>query len=105
MNGYLYGFNDSILTGLSFDTGEDGRDRSVGKGSLTYADGHLYILGEENVVGLAEAAPDGYNEKGPLTFPTVAARWAHPVVSGGRLYIRNQECSRLMISGRSELND
>ncbi len=92
VDGYLYGFHNSILTCLEFATGERmWRDRSVGKGSLTYADGHLYILGENNVVGLAEATPSGYNEKGRFEIADQGApSWAHPVVSGGRLYIRNQ---------------
>src|SRR6202035_2092750 len=65
VNGYLYGFNNSILTSLEFATGKVmWRDRSVGKGSLTYADGSLYILGEDNIVGLAEATPMGYREEG-----------------------------------------
>ena len=64
VNGYLYGFNDSILTCLEFATGKQmWRDRSVGKGSVTYADGNLYIQGENNVVGLAEASPDGISGK------------------------------------------
>ena len=92
VDGYLYGFNDSILTAINFETGKMAwRDRSVGKGSLTYADGHLYILGEDNVVGLVEATPAGYREKGRFTIPDSGLpAWAHPVVSGGRLYIRNQ---------------
>jgi outer membrane protein assembly factor BamB len=92
VNGYLYGFNDTILTALQFDSGRMAwRDRSVGKGSLTYADGHLYILGEGNVVGLVEATPDAYREKGHFEIPDSGLpAWAHPVVSGGRLYIRNQ---------------
>ena len=65
VNGYLYGFNNSILTCLDFATGKMmWRHRSVGKGPSTYADGHLYILSEDNVVGLAEASPAGYREKG-----------------------------------------
>jgi outer membrane protein assembly factor BamB len=92
VNGFLYGFNNSILTCLDFATGKlVWRDRSVGKGSLTYADGHLYLLSEDNVVGLAEASSSGYKETGRFR---IADRgwpsWAHPVVSGGRLYIRNQ---------------
>jgi outer membrane protein assembly factor BamB len=92
VDGYLYGFNDSILTAINFETGKMAwRDRSVGKGSLTYAEGHLYILGEQNVVGLVEATPAGYREKGRFTIPDSGLpAWAHPVVSGGRLYIRNQ---------------
>ena len=40
---HLYGFSGSILTAMRFDKGEIAwRDRSVGKGSLVYADGHLY---------------------------------------------------------------
>ena len=67
VNGYLYGFNNSILTCLEFATGKTmWRHRSVGKGSLTYADGHLYLLGEDNVVGLAEATPARLQRKGPV---------------------------------------
>jgi outer membrane protein assembly factor BamB len=92
VNGHLYGFHNSILTCLDFSTGKVlWRDRSVGKGTLTYADGNLYILSEDNVVGLAAASPTGYQEKGRFTIPDQGLpSWAHPVVSGGRLYIRNQ---------------
>jgi outer membrane protein assembly factor BamB len=92
VNGYLYGFNNSILTCLEFSTGKTmWRNRSVGKGSLTYADGHLYIEGEDNLIGLAEASPTGYREKGRFRIPDQGLpSWAHPVVAGGRLYIRNQ---------------
>jgi outer membrane protein assembly factor BamB len=90
---YLYGFSSSILTAMKFDTGEIAwRDRSVGKGSLVYADGNLYCLSENGVVGLVEATPTGYKEKGRFriqqgSLPT----WAHPVVAGGRLYLRDQD--------------
>jgi hypothetical protein len=93
IDGYLYGFNDSILTCLEFATGKMmWRDRSVGKGSVTFADGNLYIQGENNTVGLAQATPTGYVEKGRFSivdkgFPS----WAHPVISDGKLYVRNQD--------------
>jgi outer membrane protein assembly factor BamB len=92
VKGYLYGFHNSILTCLEFATGKMmWRDRSVGKGSLTYADGDLYIQSEDNVVGLAEASSAGYKEKGRFRIADQGLpSWAHPVVSGGRLYIRNQ---------------
>jgi outer membrane protein assembly factor BamB len=92
VNGYLYGFNNSILTCLEFATGKMmWRDRSIGKGSLAYADGHLYIFSENDVVGLVEATPAGYREKGRFTVREQGwPSWAHPVVSGGRLYIRSQ---------------
>jgi outer membrane protein assembly factor BamB len=92
VNGYLYGFNNAILTCLEFATGKVmWRDRSVGKGAVTAADGHLYLLGENNLMGLAEATPAGYREKGRFSIRDQGLQsWAHPVVSGGRLYIRNQ---------------
>lgn len=93
VDGYLYGFNDAILTCLEFATGNMmWRDRSVGKGSVTFADGNLYIQSETNVVGLAEATPSGYREKGRFNIPDKGLpSWAHPVVSDGRLYVRNQD--------------
>jgi outer membrane protein assembly factor BamB len=93
VNGYLYGFSDSILTCLEFATGKQmWRDRSVGKGSVSFADGNLYIQGENNVVGLAAASPQGYQEKGRFQIADKGLpSWAHPVVSGGRLYVRNQD--------------
>ena len=93
VDGYLYGFNDSILTCLEFATGKFmWRDRSVGKGSVIFADGHLYIQSENNIIGLAEATSAGYREKGRFTIVDKnLPSWAHPVVSDGRLYIRNQD--------------
>jgi outer membrane protein assembly factor BamB len=92
LNGYLYGFSNAILTCMEFRTGKVAwKDRSVGKGSLTYADGMLYLFGENNTVGLAEATTSGYKEKGRFNVPDQGRpSWAHPVVCGGKLYIRNQ---------------
>lgn len=92
LNGYIYGFNDAILSCIDFATGKTvWRDRSVGKGTLTYADGLLFLLSENNVVGLAEATPAGYKERGRFTIADQGwPSWAHPVVCGGKFYIRNQ---------------
>ena len=89
----LYGFSGSILTAMRFGTGEViWKDRSVGKGSLVYADGNLYCLSENGVVGLVEATPEGYREKGRFTIPQDSLpTWTHPVVAGGRLYLRDQD--------------
>jgi outer membrane protein assembly factor BamB len=90
---YLYGFSSAILTAVKFDTGEIAwRDRSVGKGSLVYADGNLYCFSENGVVGLVEATPAGYKEKGRFRIPQDSLpTWTHPVVAGGRLYLRDQD--------------
>ena len=90
---HLYGFSSGILTAMRFDTGEVAwKDRSVGKGSLVFADGHLYALSENGVVGLIEATPTAYRENGRFrieqdSLPT----WTHPVIAGGLLYLRDQD--------------
>jgi outer membrane protein assembly factor BamB len=90
---HLYGFSDAILTAMHFDTGKVAwRDRSVGKGSMAFADERLYLFSEGGVVGLAEANPTAYREHG--RFQINAGRlptWSHPIVSGGKLFIRDQD--------------
>jgi outer membrane protein assembly factor BamB len=92
LGGTLYGFHNSIMAALDLATGKTlWRNRSVGKGAITYADGLFYLLGEDHVMGLAEATPVGYRERGRFNISDQGwPSWAHPVVSGGRLYIRNQ---------------
>ena len=91
---HLYGFSSSILTALKFDTGQIAwRDRSVGKGSLIYADNRLYLYSEDGVVGLAEANPAAYREHGRFSIGQQGGlpTWSHPIISGGLLIIRDQE--------------
>ena len=90
---HLYGFSSSILTALHFDTGAMAwRDRSVGKGSLIFADQRLYLYSEQGVVGLAEASPDRYREHGRFQINTLGPpTWSHPIVTGGLLIIRDQD--------------
>ena len=63
----------------------------MGKGSVTYADGHIYHRGENGDVALVEATPAGYKEKGRFRQPNRSANkaWAHPVIVGGKLYLRD----------------
>jgi outer membrane protein assembly factor BamB len=90
---HLYGFSSAILTAMHFDTGQVAwRDRSVGKGSLVYADDRLYLFSERGVVALAEANPTAYREHGRFSLETgPLSTWSHPVVANGRLYLRDQD--------------
>jgi outer membrane protein assembly factor BamB len=90
---HLYGFSSSILTAMRFDSGQVAwQDRSVGKGSLVFADDRLYLYSEGGVVGLAEASPAGYREHGRFSIRAGSLpTWSHPVVANGRLYIRDQD--------------
>jgi outer membrane protein assembly factor BamB len=89
----VYGFSNAILTALNLQTGQVAwRDRSVGKGLVTYADGKLYLFSEDGVVGLAEATPAGYKEKSRFEIPHGSYKtWTPPVISGGRMYLRVQD--------------
>jgi len=91
---HLYGFSSSILTALLFETGRMAwRDRSVGKGSLIFADNRLYLYSEDGVVGLADASPDIYRERGRFTLSQQSGlpTWSHPIIAGGLLVIRDQD--------------
>ncbi len=91
---HLYGYSSSILTALAFDTGKPvWRDRAVGKGSLIFADGRLYLYSEDGVVGLAEASPAAYREHGRFSIPQQSGlpTWSHPVIAGGLLIVRDQD--------------
>jgi outer membrane protein assembly factor BamB len=90
---YIYGFSSSILTALKFDTGDLAwRNRSVGKGSLIYADQRLYLYSEQGVVGLADASPTEYRERGRFSIQQAGPpTWSHPIITNGRLIIRDQD--------------
>jgi outer membrane protein assembly factor BamB len=90
---HLYGFSSSILTALAFDTGSVAwRNRSVGKGSLAYADERLYLYSENGVAGLADASPAGYVERGRFTLSIGnASTWSHPIITNGLLILRDQD--------------
>ena len=94
LDGYLYGTNGQSLICATFLTGEVKWQERFGPGAVCYADGCLYIHGENGDVALVEATPDGYHELGRFTPPEQPDRknskaWAYPVVAGGRLYLRD----------------
>jgi outer membrane protein assembly factor BamB len=92
---YLYGTTSQALVCAEFKTGEiKWTDRGVGAGSLCYADGRLYLHGENGELALVEATPESYREKGRFTPPDQpdggqSKAWAYPVVANGRFYIRD----------------
>ncbi|TXT37506.1 MAG: hypothetical protein FD138_639, partial [Planctomycetota bacterium] len=90
---YMYSAGGGPLMCMEFKTGKIAwQSRSAGKGSLCVADGMLYILGEGHEVALAEATPEGYREHGRFQIKAHGRpAWAHLIVTGGRMYIRDQE--------------
>jgi len=94
---FLYGTTAQALLCVEFATGQvKWEDRALGAASLCYADGRLYLHGENGDVALVEPAPEAYREKGRFTPPDqpkhakpMEKAWAYPVVANGRLYIRD----------------
>jgi outer membrane protein assembly factor BamB len=95
---YLYGHSDTKgWTCQDFKSGEARwqEKKQLGKGSLVYADGHLYCReeAEKGVVALVEATPSGFVEKSRFSPPDRSGKksWPHPVIAGGQLYLRDQD--------------
>jgi outer membrane protein assembly factor BamB len=97
---YLYGTAAEGLVAVEFATGKvKWQSEGIGSGSVAYADGLLYLHGENGDVALVEATPEAYREKGRFTPPTQPKRkrqgpypekaWTYPVIANGRLYIRD----------------
>ena len=90
---YLYGFSSSILTAMKFSDGSVAwRDRSVGKGSVIFADGMLYVQGENGTIALVEATPEAYKEVSRFSFTKGDYPiWTLPVIADGHFYVRDQD--------------
>lgn len=92
--GFIYGAGTERERWMCLDwqTGEVKYEHKwLGKGSVTYADGMLYCYEEKKgTVGLVKASPEGFEIVSSFVVSEgTGEHWAHPVVSGGRLYIRH----------------
>ena len=88
--GCIYGNNGGGWACLDLKSGRTKwNTRGVGKGSLCYADGMLFLFSENGgEAGLATCSPDALEMKGTFRVQGNGPSWAHPVVIGGRLYLR-----------------
>ncbi len=98
---HLYGYSDGpgwVCQNLKSGQ-EVWANKSLGKGSVHFADGMLYCVSEDGGnVALVEATPTGWSEKGRFKLAPQSTRrspqgriWTHPVVLDGKLYLRDQE--------------
>lgn len=72
-------------------TGENIKlDKTMGKVGITFADGMIYALNFQGTMSLLAVTPDGFDlvSRFELKRKPVNSYLAHPVVCGGRLYIR-----------------
>jgi outer membrane protein assembly factor BamB len=88
--GCIYGNHNDGWACLDLKTGEKKwNEKAVGKGSLCFADGMLYLFSEHNgQAALATCSPEGLKLQGKVKVKGDGPSWAHPVVAGGRLYLR-----------------
>jgi outer membrane protein assembly factor BamB len=93
VDGTLYGYSNAFLSAMDFKTGKLlWKDRSVGKGSVLYAEKHLYALGEDGGVGLIEVNPTAYKEVSRFEYKKGSLpSWSPLVISDGRMYLRDQD--------------
>ncbi len=101
VDGHLYGHSDGYgWVCQELATGKEvWVHKGFGKGATHYADGMLYCVDEKSgEVVLAEASPKGWSEKGRFRLDPLSTQrnkqggiWPHPVVVGGKLYLRDQE--------------
>lgn len=100
VDGHIYaghGHNAGFPICIELATGQvkwGGNIRNEGSGSaaVTYADGHIYYRYQNGVMLLVEATPEAYRPKGMFKLPpSTHPSWPHPVITGGRLYLRDQD--------------
>jgi outer membrane protein assembly factor BamB len=106
---HLYGHSDQggqwvCLDVIPDSIGDDGpkpewTSRKLGKGSVSFADGHLYCYSErDGETVLVKADPTEWKEAGRFKIPEKSKLrpgnsgvWAHPVIAEGKLYLREYE--------------
>jgi outer membrane protein assembly factor BamB len=94
-DGFLYGTGGSGMMCVEFATGKDRwHEDESGAASVCFADGRLYVHGENGQLSLMDATPKAFSERGRFTPPDSPKRgrskaWAYPVVANGRLYVRD----------------
>jgi outer membrane protein assembly factor BamB len=96
LNGYLYGSGCRLykkgLVCVEFETGRTMyKAPEIGKTSVTYADGLMYCFGNDGSMALVEVTPRQAKVVSKFTpsWPQPSPCLAHPVICGGRLYLRH----------------
>ena len=96
VDGFLYGtsfgYKDGTFMCVDWKTGTTKyENKSVGKGSLTWAEGLLYFFSERGDMLLMRPNPEKYDVISQFSIPEEGEgpTWAHPVICGKRLYLRH----------------
>lgn len=101
IDGKLYGHSDKGgWTCQDFKTGEIvWQDKGIGKGAVASADGMLYCQAEnDGTIALVKVSDKGWEMVSSFKLQAQTSQrakdgriWTHPVISNGKLYLRDQE--------------
>jgi outer membrane protein assembly factor BamB len=103
VDGNVYGpHEDRAWMCQDFATGAtkwESNRRAIGIGPLVFADGRFYLVSEgKGEVAMIDASPAGYKQLAKFELPEQSKLrrprgkiWTHPVISDGKLYLRDQE--------------
>jgi outer membrane protein assembly factor BamB len=98
LNGDIFGghgSNNGLPTCLDLATGKvrwKTRGPGTGSASIVAANGHLIFRYQDGLVCLIEATGDEYRLKGSFQTPSSGGdSWSHPVISDGRLFLREKD--------------
>jgi outer membrane protein assembly factor BamB len=86
---HLYGFDESVLKCVDLDGNEKWKKRGLGMGALMIADGKLILLSGKGELIVADASPEGYDERSRQKVLDGGVYWTSPVLLDGRIYCRN----------------
>ena len=87
-----HGHNKGFPLCIELKTGKVAWRPGTGSTAVLYADGHLYFRYENGLMVLIEASPRRYVLKGTFKIASNNGKsWPHPVITGGRLYLRDQD--------------
>ncbi|MDP7307930.1 MAG: PQQ-like beta-propeller repeat protein [Roseibacillus sp.] len=94
LKGHVFGSSGGNFACMDIKSGElSYRERSVGKGSTVYADGHFYLRSENGPMSLIEISTEKLKEVSSFEQPGRSEKkaWPHPVIANGKLYLRDQD--------------
>jgi outer membrane protein assembly factor BamB len=88
-DGFIYGKGRRGLSCVDLKTGETKWQERIGTGQVCWADGMLYAFSDsDGRITLVTASAESPNAAGTFEVAGQGRSWAHPVVIGGRLYLR-----------------
>ncbi len=90
IDGHLYGIDDNRLRCLDAATGEvKWSDTSVGKGTLTAANGKLIVLSDRGDLMFADASPQAFDPVARTKVLDDEKCWTVPVLAHAKIYCRS----------------